>query len=476
MLRESLFNRHRRLLKCSIRSTAWKLPAAALEDISMPSKHAPGLPGNEQDRLAKMADLDEKISLLQREKQELEKATAIPSGTFEACLESYLTHIEVERGFSKHTIAAYRKDCRTFLDIFKLGAWLDRFLSEKNQPPSIERNCEWFLRFLRKDRAFKIDQVTPGTTHIDAFLEILVRAGEAKDQALVSDKELTGFLAEVKENGLEAEIRHTGKTLEGLIKTPYCETQRLPGERDIIDFVSELRKGGLADSSVQRCFCAVRTFFKFLVREGVIGEDPSAELPIPRKGKYLPHVLGEEEVIRLLEAKLEPRPRYPQRNKALLELLYASGLRVGEACGLRQNDVRPDLGIIKCTGKGQRERIVPTSRRCLAAIDAYCEDERPTLQGGHETGLLFLSRGGQELGREVVADIIRRYALAAGLAGKITPHTLRHSFATHLLRGGANLRIVQDLLGHKNVMTTEIYTHIERSELKKLHRQFHPRG
>lgn len=442
----------------------------------MPSKHAPGLPGNEQDRLAKMADLDEKISLLQREKQELEKATAIPSGTFEACLESYLTHIEVERGFSKHTIAAYRKDCRTFLDIFKLGAWLDRFLSEKNQPPAVERNCEWFLRFLRKDRAFKIDQVTPGTTHIDAFLEILVRAGEAKDQALVSDKELTGFLSEVKENGLEAEIRHTGKTLEGLIKTPYCETQRLPGERDIIDFVSELRKGGLADSSVQRCFCAVRTFFKFLVREGVTGEDPSAELPIPRKGKYLPHVLGEEEVIRLLEAKLEPRPRHPQRNKALLELLYASGLRVGEACGLQQNNVRPDLGIIKCKGKGQRERIVPTSRRCLAAIDAYCEDERPGLQGGHETGLLFLSRGGQELGREVVADIIRRYALAAGLAGKITPHTLRHSFATHLLRGGANLRIVQDLLGHKNVMTTEIYTHIERSELKELHRQFHPRG
>ncbi|MEC7923000.1 MAG: tyrosine-type recombinase/integrase [Planctomycetota bacterium] len=442
----------------------------------MPSKHAPGPLGKEQDRLAKMAELDEKISLLQRQKQELEKATAIPTGTFEACLESYLSHIEVERGFSKHTIAAYRKDCRTFLDIFRLGAWLDRFLAEEKQASAVERNCEWFLRSLRKDRAFNIDQSTPGTANIDAFLDILVRAGEEKDQALLSEKELAGFLHEIKENGLEQELGRTSKALEQLVKSPYCETQRLPGERDIINFVTELRKDGLADSSVQRCFCAVRTFFKFLVREGVLGEDPSAELPIPRKGKYLPHVLGEEEVIRLLEAELDPAPRHPQRNRALLEILYASGLRVGEACGIQLGDVRPDLGIIKCKGKGQRERIVPTSKRCLAAIAAYCEDERPGLLGGQETGLLFLSRGGQELGREVVADIIRRYALAAGLAGKITPHTLRHSFATHLLRGGANLRIVQDLLGHKNVMTTEIYTHIERSELKELHRQFHPRG
>ena len=293
----------------------------------MPPKYASALPGKEQDRLAKMAELDEKISLLQRQKQELEKATAIPTGTFEACLESYLTHIEVERGFSRHTIAAYRKDCRTFLDIFRLGAWLDRFLSEKKQPPALERNCEWFLRSLRKDRAFNIDQSPPGTRNIDAFLEILARAGEEKDQALLSEKELPGFLAEVKENGLEREIRRTSKALEKLVKTPYCETQRLPGERDIIDFVSELRKGGLADSSVQRCFCAVRTFFKFLVREGVIGEDPSAELPIPRKGKYLPHVLGEEEVIRLLEAELDPAPRHPQRNKALLDLLAGPELR-----------------------------------------------------------------------------------------------------------------------------------------------------
>ena len=243
------------------------------------------MPVNEQDRLA---EIDVEMSRLLKEKQELEKGAAIPIGTFEAGLESYLSHIEVERGFSKHTIAAYRKDCRTFLDIFKLGAWLDPFLAEKKQAAAVERNCEWFLRSLRKDRTFNIDQGAPGKKNIDAFLEILARAGEEKDQTLVSGKELTGFLDEVKENGLEAEIQRTGKALAGLIKTPYCETQRLPGERDIINFVTELRKDGLADSSVQRCFCAVRTFFKFLVREGVIGEDPSAELPIPRKGNTCP--------------------------------------------------------------------------------------------------------------------------------------------------------------------------------------------
>lgn len=439
----------------------------------MPSKSTRTPPADEQGRLA---ELDAIISAAQNEKQEIKRNTAVPLGTLETFLDTYLNYLQVERGFSSHTIVAYRKDCRTFLDIFKLRAWFNSFLAAKKRPAAIERNCDWFLRFLRKTRSFNIDRDCPGAKEITAFLDILDKAGRKKQQALLAEKEISGFLGEAKENGLDVEIKRTGRALEDLVKTEFCESQQLPDERDFIDFVSELRKDGLADSSVQRCFCAVRTFFKFLVREGILGEDPSAEIPIPRKGKYLPHVLGEEEVIRLLEAEMDPPPRHPQRNKALLELLYASGLRVGEACGLRQEDVRLDLGIIKCKGKGKRERIVPTSKRCLAAIAAYREAERPKLLGGHETELLFLSRGGQELGREVVADIIRRYALAAGVAGKITPHTLRHSFATHLLRGGANLRIVQDLLGHKNVMTTEIYTHIEKSELKELHRKFHPRG
>lgn len=439
----------------------------------MPSEPVRTLPGKEQ---ARLAELDAIISAAQNEKQEIKRTTPVPSGTLETFLDAYLKYIQVERGFSEHTVVAYRKDCRTFLDIFKLRAWLESFLAAKKHPSSIRRNCEWFLRFLRKDRSFNIDQAPPSVKNIDAFLHILDRAGREKDQDLLAEKEISGFLDEVKKNGPDTQIKRTRKVLEALVKKTSCDTQHLPVEDDIIDFVTELRKDGLADSSVQRCFCAVRTFFKFLVREEILSEDPSGELPIPRKGKYLPHVLGEEEVIRLLEAEVEPPPLHPQRNKALLELLYASGLRVAEACGLRQEDVRPDLGIIKCKGKGKRERIVPTSKRCLAAIAAYCEDERPGLPDEDGTAILFLSRGGQELGREVVADIIRRYALAAGLAGKITPHTLRHSFATHLLRGGANLRVVQDLLGHKNVMTTEIYTHIEKSELKELHRQFHPRG
>ena len=249
-----------------------------------------------------------------------------------------------------------------------------------------------------------------------------------------------------------------------------------PTEKDVSDFLVAERRRKRGDSSIQRSLSALRTFLKFLVREDILEEDPARNIETPRKGKYLPNVLEEEAVTRLLDAVVEHPSRHPMRDCALLELLYASGLRVSEACELREQDLRPDLGIIKCTGKGSRERIVPTSKTCMEAINAYRQQERPALLNDHDTEILFLSRGGQKLGREVVAAMIRKYSLLAGLPGRITPHTLRHSFATHLLRGGADLRIVQEILGHVNVETTEIYTHIEKSELKKLHKKFHPRG
>ena len=432
------------------------------------------LPAKEQ---ARLAELDTIIVAAQNEKQAIKRNTSVPSGTLEAFLDTYLNYIQVQLGFSEHTVVAYRKDCRTFLDIFKLRAWLESFLPAKKPPPtSIRKNCERFLRFLRKDRSFNIDQAPPGEKDIDAFLDILDKAGRKKDQKLLVKEELSDFLDEVKKNGLDKQIKRTRKVLEALVKKTFCDTQQLPIEDDISDFISELSKDGLADSSIQRSLSALRTFLKFLVRKELLAEDPSREIETPRKGKYLPYVLEEEAVTRLLDAVVEHPSRYPMRDRALLELLYASGLRNSEACDLLVQDLRLDLGIIKCTGKGSKERIVPTSRTCMEAIDAYRQRERPALLNGRDTELLFLSRSGRKLGREVVAAMIRKYSLLAGLPGRITPHTLRHSFATHLLRGGANLRIVQEILGHVNVETTEKYTHIEKSELKKLHTEFHPRG
>ncbi len=275
-------------------------------------------------------------------------------------------------------------------------------------------------------------------------------------------------------NTVDAYRRDCERFLGDLAKKNHGENP--PTEKDISDFLVAERQRERGDASIQRSLSALRTFLKFLVREGILDEDPTRNIETPRKGKYLPNVLEEEAVTRLLDAVVEHPSRHPMRDCALLELLYASGLRVSEACGLRERDLRPDLGIIKCTGKGSRERVVPTSRTCMEAIDAYRQQERPALLNGQDTELLFLSRGGQKLGREVVAAMIRKYSLLAGLPGRITPHTLRHSFATHLLRGGADLRIVQEILGHVNVETTELYTHIEKSELKGLHAEFHPRG
>jgi integrase/recombinase XerD len=247
-------------------------------------------------------------------------------------------------------------------------------------------------------------------------------------------------------------------------------------ERAVFEFLVHERKRGRDASSVRRSLSAVRTFCRFLVREGHLAANPAQNLENPRLWKHLPAVLEEDEVTRLIRAVEDHPSKHPLRDRALIELLYATGLRVSEACQLRQQDVRRDLAILKCTGKGGRERIVPVSRRCLEAIAAYEVRERPRLAAKSRSEALFLSRGGKPLGREVVRGLLRRYARLAGIPGHLTPHTLRHSFATHLLRGGADLRVVQEILGHVKLETTEVYTHIERSDLKREHRKFHPRG
>lgn len=247
-------------------------------------------------------------------------------------------------------------------------------------------------------------------------------------------------------------------------------------EKEVADFLVTERKRERSPTSARRSLAAVRTFFKFLVREGVVPANPARNVDNPRVWARLPAFLRVEEMARLLDGIAASDARYPLRDQAMLELVYASGLRVGELLTLKLESVRPDLGIVRCLGKGSKERIVPVSQRALGCLSRYLEKERPRLVGRRTSDVLFVSRGGRPLGREVIRALLRKYALQAGLAGRVTPHTLRHSFATHMIQGGADLRVVQEMLGHARVDTTEIYTHLDRGDLRATIKRYHPRG
>jgi integrase/recombinase XerD len=244
----------------------------------------------------------------------------------------------------------------------------------------------------------------------------------------------------------------------------------------VFEYIVSERKRGCGVTSVRRSLSALRTFFRFLIRERVVETNPARDLENPRTWSRLPSFLLIEEVRRLLDAVRKYPSRHPLRDSALLELTYATGLRVGEVTTLKLDSLRSDLGILRCLGKGSRERIVPVSKRSIALVKEYIDRERPRLVRRCQTDLLFVSRGGKPLGREVVASFMKKYALLAGLPGSITPHPLRHSFATHMIQRGADLRIVQEILGHVKVETTEIYTHLNKTDLKAAHKKYHPRG
>ncbi len=246
-------------------------------------------------------------------------------------------------------------------------------------------------------------------------------------------------------------------------------------DRQLFDFLVDQRRDGRQVATVRRCMSALRTFFRFLRGRGILDDDPTRYLDSPQAGSRLPSVLSVDEIDRLIRAAHENPSRYPLRDQSLIELLYATGLRVGEATGLSIDSLHRDLGIVRCFGKGSRERIVPISRRAQAKIDSYVNEERPRLAGRHGSKILFLSRSGKTLGREVVRALLHKYSRLAGLTSRVSPHVLRHSLATHLIRGGADLRVVQEILGHVRVETTEIYTHLDYSDLKKAHEEFHPR-
>ncbi len=245
--------------------------------------------------------------------------------------------------------------------------------------------------------------------------------------------------------------------------------------RMLREYVYHLKDLGLSPSSIRRNVSAVRTWFRFLTGGGVVVRDPSERLETPKRWRTLPEVLTVEEVQRLLAAPTLDDP-FVFRDRALLELAYGAGLRVSEWITLGVRDLLLDEGLVRVFGKGSKERLVPIGRSAIGAAAIYLRELRPRLEKGEGKGILFLNARGRPLTRMGAWKILRGYVERAGITRHVTPHTLRHSFATHLLEGGADLRAVQEMLGHVDIATTQIYTHVDREYLRQVHRSYHPRG
>jgi integrase/recombinase XerD len=246
--------------------------------------------------------------------------------------------------------------------------------------------------------------------------------------------------------------------------------------RHIEGFLRYLKNAGLSAASASRALAAVRMFCRYLVIQRVLSQDVSASVEAPKKWNRLPAVLGDSGVRTLMSSPRQSQNSCALRDEAVLSLLYATGMRASELAGLKLEDVNDRVGIVRVLGKGSKERIVPAAEAAIDAVGRYVRECRPRLLRNETDRTLFLSRNGRALRREEVFRIVRRHVRASALPGRIGPHTLRHSFATQLLAHGADLRSVQEMLGHADIATTEIYTHVDAQKLKSIHKQFHPRG
>ena len=294
--------------------------------------------------------------------------------------------------------------------------------------------------------------------HLAGFLDYLqAECGLANNTRLAYHRDLRGFFAFLAESA------------PGW-KLPDLTT------RHVEAFLRKQRKRNLAVASIARSLVAVRMFCRYLVLQQILRHDVSDSLDTPKKWHRLPTVLDDQAVRRLTAAPDPAQDSHALRDRAMLSLLYATGMRASELAGLKLSDINFNLGILRVLGKGSKERIVPAAEEALAAVRDYLQHCRPALLRGGDPKELLLSRTGRPLAREDVFRIVRKYVQRADLRGHVSPHTLRHCFATQLLSNGADLRSVQEMLGHVDVATTQIYTHVDASRLKALHQKFHPRA
>ncbi len=276
-------------------------------------------------------------------------------------------------------------------------------------------------------------------------------------------------------NTIEAYVRDLG----GFVREAVLSGAKSPAavDRDCVaEYLNELAEAGLAASSLSRKLSSIRLYFRFLEGEGAVPADPTRTLELPRRGRKLPEVLSLEEIEAMLK-KVDPSRKGGLRDRALIELMYGTGMRVSEVCSLRLEDIRTEQALVIVFGKGSKERVVPLGELALAALDEYIGKERLLLDKGSGGASVFLNlRGGRQLTRMGIWKLLQKYAKKAGLESKVYPHVLRHSFATHLVENGADLRAVQEMLGHADISTTKIYSHLSGDTLRQVHRDFHPRS
>ena len=241
------------------------------------------------------------------------------------------------------------------------------------------------------------------------------------------------------------------------------------------EYLAERKRAGLSASSIKLIVVALKIFFRFLAAKAIINRDPCEALALPRIERYLPETLNELQVEQFLE-KIDTKANHGLRDRAMIELLYASGLRISELANARLENFNFEERIIRVTGKGNKTRLVPVGRKACEALAAYLSGERPNLVKKRSGSEIFLSERGTKLTTARIWQIIKKHARRSGLEKNVYPHLLRHSFATHLLGNGADLRIIQEMLGHADISTTQVYTHVDQQRLKAVHRQFHPRA
>jgi integrase/recombinase XerD len=282
------------------------------------------------------------------------------------------------------------------------------------------------------------------------------------------------------ERGLSTNYQlSTRRSLESFAKwlVASAEVSTLEGIKagHFAEYLAWRKRAGLATTSIKLEAIALRVFFRFLLARKILSSNPAENLALPRIDKYLPETLDAAAIKRLLES-VTPTTALGLRDRAMLELLYASGLRISELCTIRLENLDLDEGMIRVTGKGNKTRLVPVGSEARQALGRYLELERPRLVSRRTGAEIFLSVRGRKLTPQRVWQLIKAYAARAGLDTNVYPHLFRHSFATHLLAGGADLRIIQEMLGHADISTTQIYTHVDSSHLKSVHRKFHPRA
>jgi len=292
---------------------------------------------------------------------------------------------------------------------------------------------------------------------IDAFIRFLaVERGLSENYQLSTQRSLTEFAQWCATKKKIIQPRH--------VTLPMMS-----------EYLADRKRAGLSASSIKLVVVALKIFFRFLAGKGIIERDPAEALALPRIERYLPETLNELQVEQFLE-KIDTKALHGLRDRAMIELLYASGLRISELANARLEDFNFEQRIVRTTGKGNKTRLVPVGRKACEALAAYLSAERPKLVKPRTSSEIFLSERGAKLTTTRIWQIVKKHARLAGLEKNVYPHLLRHSFATHLLSNGADLRIIQEMLGHADISTTQVYTHVDQQRLKAVHRQFHPRA